>query len=95
VPAVKALLAVLALTAPAHADTRCAALPDALAGLLSQYAETPRASALMANGQLLVITANDAGGWSALFVSPDGQACMAASGEGFGLIEPEPAGVDG
>jgi hypothetical protein len=49
----------------------------------------------MANGQLLVITANDAGGWSALFVAPDGQACMAASGEGFGLIDPEPAGVEG
>jgi hypothetical protein len=91
----RAILTAMLLTAPAHADARCATFPDALAVLLNQFAETPRASALMANGQLLVITANDAGGWSALFVTPDGQACMAASGEGFGLIEPEPAGVDG
>lgn len=91
----KALLALLAFTAPAQAQTLCAPLTDALAGLSARYAETPRASALMSDGQMLIITASDAGGWSALVVKPTGEACMAASGEGFGLIEAEAPGVDG
>lgn len=91
----KALLALLAFTAPAQAQTLCAPLTDALAGLSARYAETPRASALMSDGQMLIITASEAGGFTVLIVTPDGQACMAASGEGFGLIEAEAPGVDG
>ncbi len=33
--------------------------------------------------------------WSVLLVTPDGTACMAASGSAFEVIAPEPAGVDG
>ena len=91
----KALLALLAFTAPAQAQTLCAPLTDALAALAARYAEAPRVSGLMANGQLMIITASEAGGFTVMLVTPDGQACMAASGEGFGLIEAEAPGVDG
>ena len=88
------LTALLAL--PAAAQTpQCTGLPDALAALAARYAEAPRVSGLMANGQLMIITASEAGGFTVMLVTPDGQACMAASGEGFGLIEAEAPGVDG
>ena len=72
----KALLALLAFTAPAQAQTLCAPLTDALAGLSARYAETPRASALMSDGQMLIITASEAGGFTVLIVTPDGLKTM-------------------
>ena len=45
----------------------------------------------MANGELMIITASEAGTWTALVVTPEQMACMAASEEGFGLTEaPKP-----
>ena len=91
----RSMILALCLAAPAQGQTPCTGLPDALAALAARYAEAPRVSGLMANGQLLVITASEAGGFTVLLVTPEGLACMAASGEGFGLIEAEAPGVDG
>lgn len=82
-------LAARAQTAP------CTALPDALAALSARYGEAPRVTGMTSAGTLMVITASEDGGWSVLLVTPDGTACMAASGSAFEVIAPEPAGVDG
>lgn len=76
------ILALCLMAAPAHAVT-CAPLAEALAGLESRYGEVVRADALMTSGHLLVITASEAGGWTALVVSPDMTACIIAAGEHF------------
>lgn len=91
----RSMILALCLAAPAQAQTACTGLPDALAALAARYAEAPRVSGLMANGQLMIITASEAGGFTVLIVTPEGLACMAASGEGFGLIGAEAPGVDG
>lgn len=92
----RALIMTAFLAAPVHAQTpQCMGLPDALTGLAQKYAEAPRVSGLMANGQIMIITASEAGGFTVLIVTPDGLACMAASGEGFGLTEAPKPGVDG
>lgn len=90
----RALILTALLAAPVHAQQApCAPLPQFLAGLAERYAEAPRASGLMQGGQLLIITASEAGTWTALVATPEGMACMAASGEGFGVTEPEPPGA--
>ena len=91
----RSMILALCLAAPAQAQTPCTGLPDALAALAARYAEAPRVSGLMANGQLLIITASEAGGFTVLIVTPEGLACMAASGEGFALTEAPKPGVDG
>ena len=75
----RSMILALCLAAPAQAQTPCTGLPDALAALAARYAEAPRVSGLMANGQLLIITASEAGGFTVLIVTPEGLACMAAS----------------
>ena len=92
---IRLIAVLLTLAAPGHAQTPCTGLPDALAALAARYAEAPRVSGLMANGQLMIITASEAGGFTVLIVTPDGLACMAASGEGFALVEAPKPGVDG
>lgn len=91
----RALILTVALALPAQAQTPCTGLPDALAALAARYDEAPRVSGLMANGQLLIVTASEAGGFTVLIVSPEGLACMAAFGEGFALTEAPKPGVDG
>lgn len=91
----RSMILALCLAAPAQAQTPCTGLPDALAALAARYAEAPRVSGLMANGQLMIVTASEAGGFTVLIVTPEGLACMAASGEGFALTEAPKPGVDG
>lgn len=91
----RALILTAVLAAPVHAQSACTSLPDALAALATRYGEAPRVSGLMANGQLMIVTASEAGGFSVLLVSPDGVACMVAAGEGFALTEAPKPGVDG
>jgi hypothetical protein len=88
------LTALLAVPAAAQAP-QCTGLPDVLAALAAQYGEHPRVSGLTSNGSLFLMTAAENGGWSVLLVSPDGRACMVASGAAFEVIEPEAPGVDG
>ena len=55
---IRLIAVLLTLAAPGHAQTACTGLPDALAALAARYAEAPRVSGLMANGQLMIITAS-------------------------------------
>jgi hypothetical protein len=81
---------------PARSQTpQCAGLPDALAALAMRYQESPHVQGLTSAGAMMIITASPGGGFSVLLVSPDGTACMVASGEGFDVIEPDEPGVDG
>lgn len=90
----KYIATAICIATPAAAQ-QCLPLPDALAALASQYAEAPRISGLTANGALMVITASEPGGWSVLLVSPEGEACMVASGTAFELQDAPKPGVDG
>ena len=54
VPRLAHSAALILFALPAHAQTACTGLPDALAAL------APRVSGLMANGQLMIITASAA-----------------------------------
>ncbi len=95
VPRLAHSAALILLAIPAQGQTPCTGLPDALAALAARYAEAPRVSGLMANGDLMIITASEAGGFTVMLVTPEGLACMAASGEGFALVEAPKSGVDG
>lgn len=75
-------LALCCLATPALAQGQCAPVADALAGLAATYDEAPRVSALMGS-HVLIITVAPSGGWTALEVKPDGEACIVASGEAF------------
>lgn len=81
---------------PARSQTpECASLSDALAALALKYQEQPRVTGLTSCGALMIITAAGGGGWSVLLVSPDGRACMVASGASFEVLEPPKPGIDG
>lgn len=89
------LIATLAFATPAFAEQQCGPVTDMLAGLASRYDEAPRVSALMSGGDLLIVTAAPGGGWTAIGVSADGEACILAAGEAF-EVKPAPIpGVDG
>jgi hypothetical protein len=76
------LIVLVGLSSLVDAQQACLALPQFLDGLAEKYAETPRMSGL-AGTQLLVITASEAGTWTALMVNPDGYACLVSAGEAF------------
>lgn len=73
------------LASPAFAQDQCAPVADALSGLAANYAEAPRVSAMM-GANVLIITVAETGGWTALEVKPNGEACIVAAGEAFGLM---------
>ena len=87
-------LALCAIAAPAFAEPQCANVADALTNLAANYGESPRVTALMAGGNMLIITAAPAGGWTALEIKPGGEACIVAAGDGFGIQDAEPPGDD-
>lgn len=89
------LFAIMSVMPAAAQTPPCTSLPDALAALQQRYGEVPRVSGLASNGSLMVVTASEAGGFSVLLVTPDGRACMVASGEAFEVIEADKPGVDG
>ena len=82
------------LAMPCGAETpQCAPVNDALDVLESRYSEHPRVSGLTSAGVLMIVTASEGGGFSVLLVSPDGQACMVASGANFVLTDAPKPGV--
>ena len=91
-------LTILALVAsPAFSQTaapNCAPLPAALAALAGQYQEAPRVSGLTSAGTVMIVTASPEGGFSVLIVTPDGQACMVASGSNLEFQDVEAPGDD-
>ena len=91
---IRFIIALCATVSPAVAQTQCAKVADALTGLAANYEESPRVTALMTGGNMLIITAAPAGGWTALEINPGGEACIVAAGEGFGIQDAEPPGDD-
>jgi len=87
-------LILCATFSPAVAQTQCGGIADVLAGLAATYGETVRVSALMTGGDVMIITAAPGGGWTAIGVTADGQACILAAGEAFEAQEAEPPGDD-
>lgn len=83
------LMSCLAALPLAAQDATCGPLEAVLAGLSDRYGETVRVDALMASGNLLLITASESGGWTALAVTPDMTACVVSFGQGFGAHEPD------
>ena len=94
-PFVAPFVAFVSLSYPAFANPNCANVAEALAGLASTYGEAVRVTALMAGGNMLIITAAPGGSWTALEVRPGGQACIVSAGDGFGLYDAPIPGVDG
>jgi len=88
------IIALCATVSPAVAQTQCAPITEALANLAATYGESVRVTGLMTDGNMLIITAAPAGGWTALQVKPGGEACMVGAGEGFGIQDAEPPGSD-
>jgi hypothetical protein len=88
-------LALLLFASPAFSQAQCANVAHALDYLSATYGESIRVTGLMADGNMLIITAAPSGGWTALQVKPGGEACMVGAGEGFGIQDAEPPGVDG
>jgi hypothetical protein len=87
-----ALAALIAV--PAQAQTpQCAPVTDALTVLEAKYQEAPRVSGLASNGSMMLITASESGGFSVMLVSPDGLACMVASGSAFEVQDAPKPGV--
>ena len=90
---IRALLASILIAAPAYAQ--CPPLPDALAVLAGKYQEAPRVTGLTSNGALMIVTASAEGGFSVLIVSPDGTACLVASGSALEVLDAVKPGIEG
>lgn len=88
----RSIILTLCLAMPVQAETPCLPLPQFLQGLEDRYDETPRMSGL-AGAQLLIITASEAGTWTAVLVNPDGSACIASAGEAFVIAPTVAPGV--
>lgn len=89
------LAMVIGFATPSFAEVKCGDAKAVLEELHSRYNESPRVSALMSGGEVLVLTVSPAGTWTGLGLSPDGQACILAAGDAFEVFEPEAQGVDG
>ena len=89
-----AIIALCATIVPTVAHAQCAPITDALTALADNYGESVRVTALMAGGNVLIITAAPSGGFTALEVKPGGEACIVAAGEAFELHAPVAPGSD-
>lgn len=80
------ILAALVAVLPSVASAQvCGGYADAAAALTTRFGETRASSGLAPDGQTLVETWSNpvTGSWSILFVTPDGQACLMLSGNGW------------
>lgn len=81
---------------PVRAEgVQCASVADALAALAARYHEQPHVSGLAANGAMMLVTASPDGGFTVLMVSPDGTACMVATGTALEVHAMTAPGLDG
>jgi len=90
-------LAFTILAAPVAAQNLPCGDHAAIAFNLSErYGERVVFTALDSRGVVVEIWLNgESGSWSALAVSPSGQACFIGVGPHFVVVAPEPEGVDG
>jgi hypothetical protein len=82
--ALSATVGILMLGAT-HADAQgaCAAQDQIAAQLGATYGETRQSLGLSSDGSVIEIFASDAGTWTIVVTSVDGQACLAAAGEAW------------
>ena len=75
-------IAALALVAsPAFSQApQCAPHAEATAMLQERYGESVVVMGLTRQGLLVELYAGATGGWTLLFITPDGQACLGADG---------------
>lgn len=92
----KALMTAIALAAtPISAqEPVCGDLRELMEVLQNEYQEEVLFSAMRNDGLLLLIVVSPSGTWSEVVVSPEGNACLAASGGNFEVHQPKPAGTD-
>ena len=91
---VATIIALCTSIIPSVVHPQCAPVAEALTNLAERYGETVRIRALMAGGNVLLITAAPGGGWTAIEVKPGGEACMVSAGEAFEAIAPVALGDD-
>lgn len=76
---------------PAFAQMQCGGYADAVAFLDEQYGESLTVQGLDGAGNIIAMYSNpDTGTWTAFVVTPDGRACMVASGGDFEYHKPKP-----
>ena len=90
-----AIIAFCTTILPSVVHAQCAPVAEGLTALADNYGESPRVTALMTGGNMLIITAAPGGGFTALEVKPGGEACIVAAGEAFELHAPVAPGIDG
>ncbi len=78
----KLALALILAAAPAAAIT-CLPQADLYATLSAEYNEAPQMQGLSGDGMLMQVWAGETGTWSLLIVTPEGQACVMATGLDF------------
>ena len=87
--------ALAAVAAPACAQAPCAPRAELAARLAAEFAEVPVARGLSADGRMVEAFASAEGTWTIVLTRPDGQSCLAAAGEAWQALPPEPPGRDG
>ena len=87
-----ALLALIIATVPVHAEPQCAPVERVMQFLSAQHGESPVVIGLMPTAMMQVWANPDTGTWTLLRITPDGQACMMASGGNLEFAAPMPKG---
>ncbi len=79
-----ALALLLAVVAPASAQSVCATHARVAKQLESQYAEAPIAIGLVSNGGVIeLFSTHDGSTWTLVMTMPDGRSCAVAAGQGW------------
>lgn len=86
----RTILALIAMTTPALAQTPCLPTLDAYAAALSdRYGESVQAVGTMGDGAPLLMFANpETGSWTIIVQAPDGRYCSPASGQNYTAVKP-------
>lgn len=82
-----AVVALLGLAMPAHAQVACGARDAVAAALEAQFGETVTATGVDRNGNLLEIFSSEDGTWTVVLTIPGGPACLLSSGDGWWRVE--------
>ena len=78
---------------PAHAQSNCETRASLIAKLDRGFGEQPVAIGLASTGDLLEVLISANGSWTILITSPNGLACIAATGEHWQTLQKiKPAG---
>jgi len=86
----KVAIAAVLLSAGAVNAQSCAPRDAMIEGLATKFGEHPVSRGINGRGAMIEMLANqETGTWTAIVTAPDGQSCVAASGEAFTLLTEE------